>query len=411
MRHDNTTAIKRVFVLTGAILLLLLFFGVAKALASEIADLRKYLESRAQLDSADISKMERGEMVSRLLPAEDKHEVAFCGVISIGAKPENAFEIFEDRLSRLDKKSLMAFGSFSDSPTLADLEGLTLEKGDIEALKTCRVGNCGLKLSAEMIERFQNEVEWESANYSQQATDLFRRLILEYVLDYRARGQAALIEYNNKPQALSLRAENDILLKELSWLDKFAPEYFRYLQDPTAAEPPNVKKSIGWAKIKFGLKPVILITEAITYSTAKSGSDYLLSVSKQIYANHYVDSSLGLIAVVQDPRSEASDSSYLLYVNHSRSSVLRGILGKITRKIVQHEVMEKLELLLQNTKSYAEYDRTKQDLPQPGPTIWQKISSWTITNPYFVGLLVLIAVGLLLKTRIAKPAANDPVDV
>ena len=401
MRHDNLTVTGQTSILISAIVFLLLLPGCANS-ANETEELRRYLESTANFDVTDIYQLERGELVSKLLPLKEKHELAFCGVISIGASPEKGFEIFKERLSRLDKKSLMASGSFSDAPTITDLQTLTLEKSDIEALRKCRVGSCDMNLSAEMISRIQNEVEWDGPNYAEQVTALYQRLILEYVLDYRSRGQEALIEYNNKPQAISLRKENEILLRELSWIDSYAPEFLRYLQNSPGAAS-DIRRSINWGKIKLGLRPVFIITELITFSTngRTAGNDYLLSVSRQIYASHFLDSSLGLIALMRDPRSDTSDSSYLLYVNHSRSPALRGVFGKFIRKLVEPEVMEKLKLLLQNTKAFADYDRTKKELPPPVPTPRDRVIYWMSKYPYLIGLLILIAT-LMIINRVRR---------
>jgi hypothetical protein len=219
----------------------------------------------------------------------------------------------------------------------------------------------------------------------------------------RARGEDALIEYNNRPKALSLRSENDQLLKELGWIDNYAPEFFEYVQDPTSAPPPNTKKSIGWAKIRFGLKPVILLTEVITYTKNSSiDGDYLLSVTKQIYANHYVGSSVGLIVLLRDLESGPSDSSRLLYVNHSRASALRGMFGKFMRKIVQREVMEKFNILLQNTANVAEHDGIGQDVDPPARTMLQRAGAWISEQPFLIALLILI-VALITVNRFNRP--------
>ena len=394
MRHDYISVIKLAFILAA----LLLLAPESLEAANAIDELRNYLRTRASFDVNDISRMEGGEYVSKLLPVNDKHEIAFCGVISLNAMPEKGFDIFKERLSRLDKKALMASGSFSDVPTISDLQTLTLERVDIESLKNCRVGACDLNLSTDMIRRFQSEVDWTRLDHSEQATDLFRRLILEYVTDYQSRGHSAWIEYANYPHALSLGKENDQLLKELRWIDAFAPEFSQYLQGPSSPAPTNIRRWVTWAKLKFGLKPVIMLTEMITYSPGdrSPGTDLLLSISRQIYASHYVDSSMGLIAVIQNSESETTSSSYLLYVNHSRSSVLRGIFGNFIRKLVEHEVMESVKLLLENSKYFADYESTKQNSPPIPATAWQKTVYRMKEHPYIVGLVILIGVGLVI---------------
>lgn len=42
---------------------------------------------------------------------------------------------------------------------------MTLETHDIEDLKQCVVDRCKLKLSADMIDRFRKEVDWQGSDY------------------------------------------------------------------------------------------------------------------------------------------------------------------------------------------------------------------------------------------------------
>lgn len=67
---------------------------------------------------------------------------------------------------------------------LEDLQGLTLEKRDVEDLKRYSVGDCKLKMSDAMIERFRREVDWTAPDYRLQATRLYRQMLLDYVRDY-----------------------------------------------------------------------------------------------------------------------------------------------------------------------------------------------------------------------------------
>ena len=108
---------------------------------------------------------------------------------------------------------MLEIGSFGAVPALADLQNLTLEAKDIEDLKECVVGDCQIKLSAAMIERFAKEVNWQAPDYAQQATQLFRTMLFEYVTDYRARGDAALINYGDKSNEVRLAEEHNALTK------------------------------------------------------------------------------------------------------------------------------------------------------------------------------------------------------
>ena len=55
--------------------------------------------------------------------------------------------------------------------------------------------------------------------------------------------------------------------------------------------------------------------------------------SKQIYAMHYYDASLGLTLLVPD-RTAASPATYVVYLNRSRIDLFGDMFGGIARRIV-----------------------------------------------------------------------------
>jgi len=126
--------------------------------------LRKALAERAAFSSDQIAALERGEPVARLIPSNDPREVAVCGVIEIPSDPETALKAFQLSVS-LKQNSLLQSGKFTNPPRVEDLASLTLSDGDIADLKTCTVGNCKLKLSAAMIQRFQKSIDWNAIDY------------------------------------------------------------------------------------------------------------------------------------------------------------------------------------------------------------------------------------------------------
>jgi hypothetical protein len=412
MKDDILTNLQKTSLLTALAFLFLPLVAAAGedsnriSASTVIEQMRQYLDKNANVQAVDFSKIKSGKILVESLPAEDKRETAFFGIMSVNAPAELSFNIFQENISRLGRKSLLAANSFSNPPSLADLEDLTLEEGDIEVLKKCRVGKCGLRLSVQMIERFQSEVDWQAADYQQQATNLFRRMILQYMQDYLLRGDAALIEYNDHPKPVSLRQEQEGLLKDLSWINNHAPEFFDYLRNPQHAEPANIKKSISWAKVKFGLRPVIIITQTITYTAENDdGSSKIISVSKQLYASRYFDSSLGLMLLIQAPEDNNTIASKLFYISRSRAPALEGIFGKFVRKIVEPEVVEKLYLLLRNTKSRAESTFKPEDAPAVTPT-GESRGSWIDGQYYLVGILILIGAFLAIHWLSKKESFN-----
>jgi len=59
-----------------------------------------------------------------------------------------------------------------------------------------------VKLSAIMIERLQKEVDWTAGDYRLRVTRLLKQMLLDYVRDYLARGDTALIRYDDKSKGI-----------------------------------------------------------------------------------------------------------------------------------------------------------------------------------------------------------------
>ena len=73
---------------------------------------------------------------------------------------------------------------------------------------------------------------------------------------------------------------------------------------------------------------MVSVTHASIYR--KPGSERTLIASKQIYASHYFEASLGLTAVVGSSQ-QSKPGFYLLYLNRSRSDALRGGFSGLAR--------------------------------------------------------------------------------
>jgi hypothetical protein len=340
---------------------------------------------QAAFGAEQIAALERGEPVAKLIPSNDPREVAVCGVIEIPSDPETAIKAFQLSLS-LKRNSILQSGKFTNPPRVEDLASLTLSDVDIADLKTCTIGDCKLKLSAAMIHGFQKSIDWNAIDYKEHANQLFRLMIVEYVTTYLQRGDAALIEYADQNPRVPLAREQESLLTNLLYVNDTAPEFVRYLK----AFPRStvlVEHSLSWAKINFGLKPVLVITDVSTYRSDVDGVPRVLVLSKQIYANRYFDASLSLTAAIADQTRTTSD---LLYVNHSRAGALAGSFTKIKHQVVEGRATEDLKALLGQTRLNLDAVLSNSS-PSFQPTLTQQLSELRVLRTIFwLGLLILI---------------------
>jgi hypothetical protein len=321
---------------------LLVCLGGGTVLAqSSFAEFQKALQQKAAFDEQDFAALQTNQPVVRLSPVSNKTEIAVSGLVNIRANAEEFLKSYREGMTRKNNSAILEIGGFRKEPVLADLETLTLETEDIEDLRECVVGHCEVKLSAPMIERFRNEINWEAPDYQIKATNLFKQMLFDYVRDYRRHGDAVLIEYNDKRNEVSLAGEHRSLASASSYVNDFLVDSQRNVQ--------LLEEAIVWSKVKFGLKPVIAVNHITIYRRIADVGPQVLIASKQIYASHYFNASLGLMAFVSVPGS--NQGSYLVYENRSRADGLGGPFGKIKRGVVEKKAIAGLRTILERSKA------------------------------------------------------------
>jgi hypothetical protein len=265
-----------------------------------------------------------------------------CGLVSLRANADQFLRSYLDGMTRQNNQTILEAGRFGSAPAVADLQQLTIDAGDIEDLKQCVAGDCQIKLSAAMIDRLRREVNWQAGDYQTQATQLLKTMLVEYVRDYVARGPAALIAYNDKRNEVRLADEQQALSSASGYLNDLMRE----------ARPGMriVEDSIIWSKIKFGLKPVLVINHVRAYKHDRDSGPQVLVASNQIYANHYFNASLALTAFVNLPGS----TPYLVYENRSRTDGLVGPFSKLKRSVIENKSVEGLKSILEHSKTSLE---------------------------------------------------------
>jgi hypothetical protein len=311
---------------------------------TSFAEFQKILQEKSNFEQADFAALQFSQPIVRLAPVSDKREVAVSGLINIRAGADEFLKSYRDSMRRKSNAAILESGGFGKVPALADLQDLTIDPSDIEDLKQCVVGDCEIKLSASMIERFRKEIDWESPDYQFKVTNLFKQMLLEYVRDYVTRGEAALIEYHDKRDQVSLGNEQRALAAASG-----------YINDALAHQKSDlrlVEDAIVWSKIKFGLKPVLAVNHITIYRRDRDVGPQVLIASKQIYANHYFNASHALTAFVSVPGPAAA--AYLVYENRSLADGLEGPFSKIKREVVEKKAVEGLRSILQNSKSSLE---------------------------------------------------------
>jgi hypothetical protein len=309
---------------------------------SSTNEFQRVLSEKAAFGPADFAALQQGQTIVKLTPITDKREVAVCGLVSLRTTAEQFLWSYLDSMTRQNNQTVLEAGRFGNAPSAADLQQLTLDSRDVDDLRECMTGDCQIKLSAKMIERFRNEVDWQASDYPAQATQLLKTMLAEYVSDYLARGPAALIEYNDKRDVVRVADEQQAL--------GAASGYLNDLLRNTQSGMQLVQDAIIWSKVKFGLKPVLVVNHVRAYKLERDYGPQVLVASNQIYANHYFTSSLALAAFVNVPGA----TPYMVYENRSRTDALFGPFSRLKRGVIEKKSVAGLKSILEHSKSRLE---------------------------------------------------------
>jgi hypothetical protein len=313
----------------------------------------RFLRTVAGFSPAQLAGLDRGEPLAKVLDT-DRRQIAVVGAIRVKASRERLFSRYRD-VSRLRASAVvLEVGAFGASPGADDLRGLTFEDYDLQTIRDCKPGGCGVRLSTTSMARFSHEVDWRAANWREQAGSVWRRLLAEYAAAYLATG--TLAEYHNREAPLSVAEEFGVLFDESRYFAPVAPEFFAYLQQFPRTRLAGTDNILYWTKDNMGVRPVTSVTHLTLYappSDTGSARRPAMIATKQIYATHYFDAALGLTLAFDDNAS----GFYLLSVNRVRTRSLTSLMRAMVRSTVQRRSRDAMENLLRSTKVALERSR------------------------------------------------------
>jgi hypothetical protein len=319
------------------------------------ADPLAFLRDAGGFSRADLAQLERGEPVARVLDT-DRREVAVVGAIRIDASVDRVLGHYRD-VSLLGRSSVVEqVGTFSATPDPVDLQNWTLEPYDLETIRECQPGACGIRLSGADMARFSREVNWNAAAWRTAAGITWRRILADYAAGYLANGRGALSEYQNKEVPLSVAHELDLLLEQSGLFTSGAPRFMQYVRDFPSGNPGGTDHLLYWTKDDFGVRPVFSITHLLLYkapATQRPLQPLAMVAAKQIYATHYFDAGLGLSVVYAHP----SKGLYLVAMNRARTRSLTSLLRAFVRSTVRSRCRDVMEKVLRSTKVALEQSR------------------------------------------------------
>ena len=335
---------------SGAVTVLGVLLVMPIVLGGQAADPRPEVEQvlrKEDFAAADLTMLQGGMVVAHA-NAEKNGEIVTHAAVRIRAPHAQVVGYYGQMISYVDGKVVQGFGQFSQPAALADVSQLTFDRNDIDALKTCRVGRCDVRIGSTALSAFQAAVDWTAPDYADRANEFARKTIVDYVTAYRARGDAALVTYNDGGKPVSLKSEWSALLTGARNVHAFFPELARHLSSFPNDPPAGARDIVYWIKEDYGQKPIVSVVHAVLY-TPKAGEDRTVVAQKYIYTSHYYDASLA-VASIASGIENGSPVTYILYTNRSRGGMLRGGMRGIQRSVAEKMAREGAEQTLSMIK-------------------------------------------------------------
>jgi hypothetical protein len=311
-------------------------------------DLRALLTQTFRFSPSDLADLVKGKVVTRRLGATTAGEAGAVGAVLVKARKQTFVDRYRDIVQFKRGAEVLEIGRFSNPPSIEDLASLTVGTQDLD-VRRCRVGNCDIRLPAAAILRFQKEIDWQAPDADARAAVLFKEILLGHVHAYVSGGPGRIVEYDDDEQPVHAVDNFEGLLKSSPYIERLVPGLPRHLEAFPAHALAGTEDFLYWSKEKFGLTPFITVTHVAI--TRPAPATYVLA-SKDVYSSRYLDASLTL--TIASDAVTVPDAFYLVYVNRSRASALKGAFAGLRRSIVERRAKGSLDENLRAIKARLE---------------------------------------------------------
>jgi hypothetical protein len=283
------------------------------------AQLVQFLRQSIGLDSTQLVLVERGEAVVKVVETRDRRDVALFGIITADVPRAVYVAQLRDFRNSLRTPARSQFGIFGNPASAADVAAVTINSRDVADMKDCRPGDCVVKLPATDMQRIHEGTNWSADDVQAQLGAYARRRLVEYVTDYRTRGDSAMAIYDDRGNR-NVHASQVFagMLAESPYVYQNVPSLGRYLASYPRDTLAGAAEVVFWSEdVMPRLRPILSVTHQIVYTPPELPSVTLVA-AKQIYANHYFEAAVDLTCIVDRAGPGGRSGSYLLVFRRYR---------------------------------------------------------------------------------------------
>ncbi len=322
-----------------------------------------FLSHGIGLTASESTSLSRGQTVARVLRTGDGRDVAVFGAVRVDVPRTFLMTRQRDVPRTLRTPTRTQVQLFGQPATVADVQAIAVSDDDIKELRTCKPNDCNFKLPASDMERLRKSIDLSTPEAKARATAYVRQRMVEYVAEYRTRGNAAMLVYDDRG---SVRASDAFagMLQDSSFAFSAVPSLGEHLLDYPRHTLAGADEAIFWSIDEMPhLRPVLRITHQIIY-TPPDVSGLTLQAAKLIYANHYFESGLEVLAAVDRPEAAGGESRSVTVVavrryrfDHLPSGGLLNIKGRVVSSLRDNVVADLGRLKRESEAAFAARSR------------------------------------------------------
>ena len=319
-----------------------------------------FFEPSVTVTPAERQRLEADEIVVRTLPGDDGHVAVFAAT-SLNASPPTLLQWTRRIETFRQGLQVVAVGRFSEPVADSDLDSLVLGDEELEALRKCKVGSCGVKLAANEIAEVQQAVRAAGKDWREAAQRTFRRLLVARVRLHRIGGLLTLPPYADHGRRISVGEAFSAIVARSPYLTRALPDVVNSLLAPPRGSDDAGESFYYWSHDSYGAgKPIVTITYVrllhVPSLAARRGTTggrdtrampQAVTLSTQLFASHYTEGALAVTAVTCD---EVPATCYLVYLNRTQVDFLGGFLGGLKRKAIEGRIESATPDLLRDVR-------------------------------------------------------------
>jgi hypothetical protein len=278
---------------------------------SQKTDPFEFLRPTVQFTADDKRDLNDRQVLLKILPASGQ-ELATMAAASLRISADVFIAKVRNIVALKKGEHVPEIAKFSTTPVIEDLQQLTLDDSDINAVARCRPNRCALKLSDEEIERLHRAAASNGNDPKPKVQQEFRQILLERTKRYLANGTQ-----DTKPQFLTLMQRSPFVMR--------TPQLSNYLEHYPAVALPGAESFVYWSKETYAWNPMISATQVTILRSSSDGPmPEVLVISRDIFSTRYTGGSLVLSSLVRDPGAPANQR-YLVYVNRTLVDGVRAL--------------------------------------------------------------------------------------